>query len=414
MRIKAFRGYRPVKDKVDKVASRPYDVLSSAEARQEAAGNPFSFLNIVKPEITFPAGTDPCSPAVYRAAAANFQALVDNGTFVRDRQECLYLYELRTGERPRTGIVAAAAVGDYLDGRIRKHELTRFDKEADRANHIRTTMMNMEPVMFAYRYDREIDDLVKTVKSAPPEYDFIDADEVRHRFWIVNETGTIAAIISAFASVPATYVADGHHRTAAAAIVSQEMNNRGGHNGAGPGHDYFLAVHFPDNQLEILDYNRLVADLNSLDTDAFLNRLAASFIIEKTGNRPVRPKQPAETGMYLAGDWYRLTVRPERYNAADVMAALAVSILSDLILRPILDIHDQRTDPRIAFVGGARGSAELQDRVDNGEMAAAFTLYPVSIQELMTVADTGAIMPPKATWFEPKLRSGLVVYSLKD
>ena len=414
MRIKAFRGYRPVKDKVDKVASRPYDVLSTAEAREEAAGNPFSFLNIVKPEITFPACTDPYSPAVYRAAAANFQALIDNGTFVRDKQECLYLYELRAGERPRTGIVAAAAVGDYLDGRIRKHELTRLDKEADRANHIRTTMMNMEPVMFAYRYDREIDDLVKTVKTAPPEYDFIDADEVRHRFWIVNETDTIAAIISAFASVPATYVADGHHRTAAAAIVSQEMNNRGGHNGDGPGHDYFLAVHFPDNQLEILDYNRLVAGLNGLDTDAFLNRLAASFIIEKTGNRPVRPKQPAETGMYLAGDWYRLTVRPERYNAADVMAALAVSILSDLILRPILDIHDQRTDPRIAFVGGARGPAELQDRVDNGEMAAAFTLYPVSIQELMTVADTGAIMPPKATWFEPKLRSGVVVYSLKD
>ena len=414
MRIKAFRGYRPVKDKVDKVASRPYDVLSTAEARQEAAGNPFSFLNIVKPEITFPAGTDPYSPDVYRAAAANFQALIDDGTFVRDTQECLYLYELRAGDRPRTGIVAAAAVQDYLDGRIRKHELTRLDKEADRANHIRTTMSNMEPVMFAYRYDREIDDLVKTVKTTPPEYDFIDVDEVRHRFWIVNETGTIAAIISAFASVPATYVADGHHRTAAAAIVSQELNNRGGHNGAGPGHNYFLAVHFPDNQLEILDYNRLVADLNGLDTDSFLNRLAASFIIEKAGSRPVRPKQPAETGMYLAGDWYRLIVRPERYNAADVMAALGVSILSDLILRPILDIHDQRTDPRIAFVGGSRGSAELQDRVDSGEMVAAFTLCPVSIQELMTVADAGAIMPPKATWFEPKLRSGLVVYSLKD
>ena len=414
MRIKAFRGYRPVKEKIDKVASRPYDVLSTAEAREEAAGNPFSFLNIVKPEITFPAGTDPYSPAVYRAAAANFQALLDNGTFVRDKQECLYLYELRAGEQPRTGIVAAAAVVDYLDGRIRKHELTRLDKEADRANHIRTTMSNMEPVMFAYRYDREIDDLVKTVKTTPPEYDFIDVDEVRHRFWVVNETGTIAAIISAFASVPATYVADGHHRTAAAAIVSQELNNQGRHNGADAGHNYFLAVHFPDNQLEILDYNRLVADLNGLDTDAFLNRLAASFIIEKAGSRPVRPKQPAETGMYLAGDWYRLIVRPERYNAADVMAALGVSILSDLILRPILDIHDQRTDPRIAFVGGARGSAELQDRVDNGEMAAAFTLCPVSVQELMTVADAGGIMPPKATWFEPKLRSGLVVYSLKD
>ncbi len=389
-------------------------MLSSAEAREEAAGNTYSFLNIVKPEITFPAGTDPYSPDIYRAAAANFQVLIDNGTFVRDKRECLYIYELCADQRPRTGIVAAAAVEDYLNGSIRKHELTRQDKEADRANHIRTTMLNMEPVMFAYRYDRKIDNLVKTVKTALPEYDFVDVDEVRHRFWIVNETETIAAIISAFASIPATYVADGHHRTAAAAIVSQELNNQGRHNGAGPGHKYFLAVHFPDNQLEILDYNRLVADLNGLDADAFLNQLAASFIIEKAGSRPVRPKQPAETGMYLAGDWYRLIVRPEKYNAADVMATLGVSILSDLILRPILDIHDQRTDPRIAFVGGARGSAELQGRVDNGEMAAAFSLCPVSVQELMTVADAGAIMPPKATWFEPKLRSGLVVYSLKD
>ena len=396
---------------IDKVASRPYDVLSTAEAREEAAGNPFSFLNIVKPEITFPAGTDTYSPDIYRAAAANFQALLDKGTFERDKQECLYLYELRAGERPRTGIVAAAAVEDYLDGRIRKHELTRFDKEADRANHIRTTMLSMEPVMFAYRYDREIDELVKTVKTARPEYDFIDVDEVGHRFWVINETETIAAIIDAFACVPATYVADGHHRTAAAAIVSQELNRL---DGVDAGHNYFLAVHFPDNQLQILDYNRLVADLNGLASDAFLNRLAASFIIEKAGSRPVRPKQPAETGMYLAGDWYRLVVRPEKYDAADVMAALGVTILSELILQPVLDIHDQRTDPRITFVGGARGPAELQGRVDSGEMAAAFTLCPVSVQELMTVADAGRIMPPKATWFEPKLRSGLVVYSLKD
>ena len=411
MRIKAFKGYRPVGNKIDKVASRPYDVLSSAEAREEAAGNPFSFLNIVKPEITFPAGTDPYSPDIYRAAAANFQALLDNGIFVRDKQECLYLYELRAGERPRTGIVAAAAVEDYLAGRIRKHELTRLDKEADRANHIRTTMMNMEPVMFTYRYDRKIDELVKTAKTARPEYDFIDVDGVGHRFWVVDETETIAAIVDAFACVPATYVADGHHRTAAAAIVSQELNRL---DGADAGHNYFLAVHFPDNQLEILDYNRLVADLNGLDTDTFLNRLAASFTIEKAGSRPVRPTQPAETGMYLAGDWYRLVVRPEKYDAADVMAALGVSILSELILQPVLDIHDQRTDPRIAFVGGARGPAELQGRVDSGEMAAAFTLCPVSVQELMTIADAGRVMPPKATWFEPKLRSGLVVYSLKD
>ena len=414
MRIKAFMGYRPGKDKVDKVASRPYDVLSSAEAREEAAGNPYSFLNIVKPEITFPAGTDPYNPDIYRAAAVNFQALIDNGTFVRDKHECLYIYELCADQRPRTGVVAAAAVEDYLNGSIRKHELTRFDKEADRANHIRTTMLNMEPVMFAYRYDRKLDDLVKTVKTALPEYDFADVDEVRHRFWIVDEPDTIAEIVSAFTTVPATYVADGHHRTAAAAAVSQELNRQGRSNGADPGHNYFLAVHFPDNQLEILDYNRLVADLNGLDPDAFLQQLEASFSVEKIGSQPVRPKQRAETGMYLAGIWYRLTVRPDKYNAADVMAALGVSILSDLVLQPILDIHDQRTDPRIAFVGGARGLGELQDRVDSGEMAAAFSLSPVSVQELMTIADTGRIMPPKATWFEPKLRSGLIVYSLKD
>ena len=237
---------------------------------------------------------------------------------------------------------------------------------------------------------------------------------MRHRFWIVDEPGTIAAIISAFGGVPATYVADGHHRTAAAATVSQELNRQDRRNGADPGHKYFLAVHFPDNQLEILDYNRLVADLNGLDPDAFVQALAVSFIVEKTGSQAIRPKQRGETGMYLAGAWYRLIVRPEQYDAADVMAALGVSILSDLILQPILDIHDQRTDPRIAFVGGSRGSEELQDRVDSGEMAVAFTLCPVSVRDLMTIADAGEIMPPKATWFEPKLRSGLVVYSLKD
>ena len=414
MQIKAFKGYRPGTDRIARVASRPYDVLSTAEARVEAAGNPYSFLNIVKPEITFPEGTEPGSPDVYRAAAANFQALIDNGTFIRDKQDSLYVYELNADERPRTGIVAVAAVEDYLDGRIRKHELTRFDKEADRAHHIRTTMLNVEPVMFAYRHERRIDGLVNSVKSAQPEYEFVDADSVQHRFWIVEEPETVEAIIRAFAGIPATYVADGHHRTAAAAIVSQELDREGRHNGAGPGHKYFLAVHFPDNELEILDYNRLVADLNGLEADEFLRELAPLFVVDRTGNQPVRPKQRGVMGMYLAGRWYRLSARPGTYDPGDVMSALGVSILSDLILEPILDIHDQRTDPRIAFVGGARGTGELQDRVDSGEMAVAFTLNPVTVQELMTIADSGRIMPPKATWFEPKLRSGLVVYSLED
>ena len=414
MQIKAFKGYRPPRDKIDKVASRPYDVLTTAEARKEAAGNPYSFLNIVKPEITFPEGTDPNSPDVYHAAATNFQALIDNGTFVRDEHECLYIYELSADGKPRTGIVAAAAVEDYLAGRIRKHELTRFDKEADRARHIRTTMLNVEPVMFAYRHDRKIDDLVNSVKSAQPEYEFVDVDSVQHRFWIIEEPETVAAIIRAFAGIPATYVADGHHRTAAAAIVSEELDREGRHSGAGPGHNYFLAVHFPDNELEILDYNRLVTGLNGLEPDEFLRELAPLFVVDRMGKQPVRPKQRGVTGMYLAGTWYRLNARPGTYNPDDIMSALGVSILSDLVLEPILGIRDQRTDPRIAFVGGARGTGELQDRVDSGEMAVAFTLYPVTVQELMTVADSGGIMPPKATWFEPKLRSGLVVYSLED
>ena len=414
MQIKAFRGYRPGKDKIHQVASRPYDVLTTAEARLEAAGNPYSFLNIVKPEIGFPPGADPYSPEIYRAAAENFQSLINDGTFTRDEHECLYIYEMCRDKRPKTGIVAAAAVEDYLDGSIRKHEQTRVDKETDRAKHIRTTMLNVEPVMFAYRYDREIDDLVETVKTAQPEYDFDDVDGVRHRFWMVDKPGTVAAIIRAFSRIPATYVADGHHRSAAAAIVSRELNRQDGYDGSDGGHNYFLAVHFPGNQLEILDYNRLVAELNGLDAGMFLRELESSFLVERTGSQPVRPKRHVETGMYLAGNWYRLVVRPGRYDAADARASLGVSILSDLVLQRILDIHDQRTDRRIDFVGGAHGPGKLQDRVDSGEMAVAFTLCPVSVQELMDISDSGRLMPPKATWFEPKLRSGLVVYSLEE
>ena len=414
MQIKAFRGYRPGKDKIHKVASRPYDVLTTAEARLEAAGNPYSFLNIVKPEIGFPPGADPYSLEIYRAAAENFQSLINDGTFTRDEHECLYIYEMCRDKRPKTGIVAAAAVEDYLDGSIRKHEQTRVDKETDRAKHIRTTMLNVEPVMFAYRYDREIDDLVETVKTSQPEYDFDDVDGVRHRFWMVDKPGTVAAIIRAFSRIPATYVADGHHRSAAAAIVSRELHRQDGYNGAGAGHNYFLAVHFPGNQLEILDYNRLVAELNGLDAGMFVRELESSFLVERTGSQPVRPKRHVETGMYLAGNWYRLVVKPGRYDATDARASLGVSILSDLVLQRILDIHDQRTDRRIDFVGGAHGPGKLQDRVDSGEMAVAFTLCPVSVQELMDISDSGRLMPPKATWFEPKLRSGLVVYSLEE
>ena len=414
MKIKAFKGYRPRRDLVSSVASRPYDVLTTAEARQEAAGNPYSFLNVVKSEITLPAATVPDNPEIYRAAAANFQGLVDNGTFVRDERDSLYIYELTANRHPRTGIVAAAAVADYRSGHIRKHELTRFDKETDRARHIRTTMLNVEPVMFAYRHNLRLDNLVNSLKSTPPEYDFVDADSVQHRFWIVDDPATVQTIVRAFAGISATYVADGHHRTAAAAQVGQELAGQDQGNGADQQYNYFMAVHFPDNQLEILDYNRLVTNLNGLEPRAFLHKLGLAFMVERTGSQPIKPKQRGVIGMYLAGIWYRLSARPDAYTAADTMAALGVSMLSDLILEPILDIRDQRADPRIHFVGGVRGVEELQNRVDSGEMAVAFTLYPVSMQELMSIADNGDIMPPKATWFEPKLRSGLVVYSLKD
>ena len=416
MRIKSFRGYRPEKGKAARVASRPYDVLTTAEAREEARGNPCSFLNVVKSEITLPADIDPCSPKVYQAAADNFQALTDNGTFIRDARECLYVYELAgelTGAaRPKTGIVAVAAVEDYLTGKIKKHELTRPDKETDRINHIRATMLNAEPVMFAYKYDRKIEAIVEGVKKARPEYEFTADDGVQHRFWVISDTGIINAIVAAFAKISATYVADGHHRTAAAAAFanSGELSQE---TPAFP-HNYFLAVHFPDNQLEILDYNRLVTDLNGHDTDSFLDALTESFFVRKTGKQPVKPGQHHETGMYLEGNWYRLTAKPGRYDDSDAIAALGFSVLSEHILKPMLDIHDLRTDKRIDFVGGARGLKELEKRVNSGEMAVAFAMCPISMQQLMTIADEGRIMPPKVTWFEPKLRSGLIVYSLKD
>ncbi len=412
MRIKAFRGYRPHPARVAAVVSPPYDVLSSAEARAAAAGNPNSFLRVAKPEIAFPPDAAPNDAAVYRAAATQFQDWLRDGTFFRDPEECLYVYELVNDGRPKTGVVAAAAVQDYLDGRIKKHELTRRDKEQDRARHIRAAMLNAEPVMFAYRHDPAIDALVADVREAEPEYDFIAEDRVRHRLWAVADPDAVAALIAAFADIDASYVADGHHRSAAAAVVSRDLRTERGPGGADAASDYFLAVHFPDRQLEILDYNRLVADLGGMGAAAFLQALAAAFTVENAGAHAVRPQRHRELGMYLAGEWRRLTARGREDGAG--IAALGVSILSERILHPLLGIHDLRSDPRIAFVGGARGAAELEARVNSGEMAVAFTLCPVAAQELMDIADRGEIMPPKATWFEPKLGSGLVVYGLED
>lgn len=411
MIIKPFRGFRPVPEKAKDVASRPYDVLDSDEAAAEAQGNPWSFLRVVKPEITLPADTDHYSPAVYAAGRNNFKALVDQGVFAQDQSDCLYIYELTMNGKSQTGIVGAAAVQDYLDGKIRKHELTRPDKEADRKNHVRVSGMNAEPVFFAYRADKGIDKRVEAIKQAPAAYDFDAVDGIRHRLWVVSDKADQQFLVDAFSAMPATYVADGHHRTAAAALVGADLKQENPAHTGQELYNYFLAVHFPDDQLTIMDYNRVVRDLNGHSPEEFRRKLEASFDVETKGAAPYRPEHLHEFSLYLDGCWYKLTARKGTYNDADPIGVLDVTILSEQILAPLLGIQDLRTDKRIDFIGGMRGLGELSRRVDNGEMKAAFALYPVSMKQLMDIADSGAIMPPKTTWFEPKLRSGLVVYA---
>lgn len=412
MKIKPFKGLRPVKEKVHLVASRPYDVLSSDEARVEASGNPYSFLNVVKPEITLPEGIDPHSYTVYEAGKKNFRKLLDTGVFFQDKQECFYIYELTMNGKSQDGIVACASVDDYMEGRIKKHELTRPDKEADRKNHVRVSMMNAEPVFFAYPSNKNLTQIVDQVKKQRPEYNFTSVDGIRHRFWIVSDDETIKAIRGEFMKMPATYVADGHHRTAAAALVGNDLRRElPGHNGTEE-YNYFLAVHFPGDQLTILDYNRVVKDLNGHTVASFLEALGKGFDVAQKGALPYRPETLHEFGMYLDGKWYKLKAHEDTYDPNDPIGVLDVTVLSRQILEPLLDIQDLRTDTRIDFVGGMRGLGELKKRVDSGEMKVAFALYPVSMQQLIDIADSGKIMPPKTTWFEPKLRSGLVVHSL--
>src|SRR5690606_1122288 len=393
--------------------SRPYDVLDSDEAREEAKGNPHSFLNVVKPEITLPPDTDPYSPAVYEAARANFQKLVSSGVFRQDEKECLYLYELTMDGRTQDGIVACAAVDDYMEGRIKKHELTRPDKENDRKNHVRVAMMNAEPVFFAYHALEAVDALVANVKKDKPEYDFVADDGIQHRLWVISDQHVIDQIVAAFATLPATYVADGHHRTAAAALVGHDLRMENPNHTGNEEYNYFLAVHFPDNQPHIMDYNRVVRDLNGHTASSFLKALEKSFEVGEPTTNAVRPSRLHEFSMYLEGKWYLLSAKPGTYDSSDPIGVLDVTILSEQILKPLLNIQDLRTDKRIDFVGGIRGLGELQRRVDSGEMKVAFALYPVTMKQLMDIADSGNIMPPKTTWFEPKLRSGLVVHSLE-
>lgn len=412
-KIKAFKGVRPPKALAPLVASRPYDVLNSEEARIEAEGNPYSLLRIIKPEIEFEPGTDEHAPEVYEKAVENFVLFQHEDWLVQDERECLYIYAQTMNGRTQYGLVACASVDDYLDGVIKKHELTRADKEEDRMKHVRNTNANIEPVFFAYPAQQEIDQIVnEVIKSKEPEYDFVANDGFGHHFWIIDSEATIGRLIDIFKTIPATYVADGHHRTAAAALVGAEKRKQNPNFTGNEEFNYFLAVHFPDNQLQIIDYNRVIKDLNGLSKDQLIEALKADFDVEKKGIEIYKPDQLHTFSMYLDGNWYKLVAKEGRYNDNDPIGVLDVTILSKLVLDNILGIKDLRTDKRIDFVGGIRGLGELQKRVDSGEMAVAFALYPVSMKQLIDIADSGNIMPPKTTWFEPKLRSGLVIHKL--
>lgn len=410
--VKPFRGIRPPRELVTRVASRPYDVLNSAEARAEAEGNPCSLYHIIRPEIDFPVGTDEHDPRVYEKAVENFAEFQREGWLVRDPAERYYIYAQTMDGRTQYGIVVAASVRDYMEGRIKKHELTRRDKEEDRMRHVRAQNANIEPVFFAFPDNETLAGVIDKVTAGTPEYDFTAPDGFGHKFWVIDDQETIRTVTEAFAAIPALYIADGHHRTAAAALVGDEKaRNNPDHDGSEE-YNYFLAVAFPASHLKIIDYNRLVRDLNGLSPAEFLERLEHGFVVEDMGTVPYRPAALHNFSLYLEGRWYSLTARPGTYDETDPVGVLDVTVSSDLILRDILDITDLRSSKRVDFVGGIRGLEELKRRVDSGEMAAALALYPVSMQQLMDIADSGEIMPPKTTWFEPKLRSGLVIHTL--
>lgn len=411
-KVKPFKGVRPPRQFVTDVASRPYDVLDSKEARKEAEGNPKSLYHIIKPEIDFGPDVDEHDPQVYGKAVENFRLFQDNGWLVQDPEDHYYIYAQTMDGRTQYGIVVAAWVNDYMEGRIKKHELTRRDKEEDRMKHVRVNDANIEPVFFAFPDNESLQQIIDTVTAGEPEYDFVAPDGFGHTFWVVNEPELIAAITEEFDKIPYLYIADGHHRSAAAALVGDEKAKSNPHHKGDEEYNYFLAVAFPASHLRIIDYNRVVRDLNGLTPEEFLVRLTKDFIVEKKGKEIYKPSRLHNFALYLDGDWYSLTPREGRYDDNDPIGVLDVTISSDLILRDILGITDLRSDKRIDFVGGIRGLGELSRRVDSGEMKMALALYPVSMKQLMDIADSGNIMPPKTTWFEPKLRSGLVIHKL--
>jgi uncharacterized protein (DUF1015 family) len=414
MKIKPFRGVRPPKALVKDVASRPYDVLNSEEARKEAEGNEKSLYRIIKPEIDFPAGKDEHDTDVYEKAAENFGMFIDKGWLVQDDKEMYYVYAQTMNGKTQYGLVIGASVDDYMTGKIKKHELTRRDKEEDRMKHVRITDANVEPVFFSYPDNEGINSIVEKVISGNPEYDFVSVDGVGHHFWLVREDNDIKRITEIFSGIPAMYIADGHHRSAAAALVGAEKAKNNPEHKGDEEYNFFMAVCFPDSQLTIIDYNRVVKDLNGLTPDEFIRQLERNFIVEPTGSEIQRPKNLHNFSVYLDGRSFSVTAKPGTFDDNDPIEQLDVTITSNLILDEILGIKDLRSDKRIDFVGGIRGLNELKERVDSGEMALALALYPVSMKQLMEIADTGNIMPPKTTWFEPKLRSGLVIHLLED
>ena len=418
--IKPFKGIRPPKQFVEEVESRPYDVLDSEEARAEAGDNEKSLYHIIKPEINFEPGTSEYDPRVYEEAARQFQKFLDNGWLVQDEKEQYYIYAQTSclpanGNKEKTqyGLVIGAYSGDYQKGVIKKHELTRADKEEDRMKHVRVNNANIEPVFFAYPDDEVLDALISRYASTVPEYDFVaPIDGFRHQLWIVSDDKDIATITAEFAKMPSLYIADGHHRSAAAALVGAEKAKQNPNHRGDEEYNYFMAVAFPASQLTILDYNRVVKDLNGMTADEFLQALQQDFTVACKGTDEYRAQELHEFSLYLEGQWYSLKAKPETYDENDPIGVLDVSISSKLILDNLLGIKDLRRDKRIDFVGGLRGLGELKRRVDSGEMKMALALYPVTMKQIMDIADTGNIMPPKATWFEPKLRSGLVIHKL--
>lgn len=411
--VKPFRGIRPPKEFVEEVESRPYDVLDSEEARAEAGDNEKSLYHIIKPEINFPVGTSEYDPKVYESAAEHFKMFQEKGWLCQDAEENYYLYAQTMDGKTQYGLVVCAYVADYLNGVIKKHELTRKDKEEDRMKHVRVNNANMEPVFFAYPDNEALLAIINKYAALEPEYDFIaPVDGFGHRLWVISDKADIAAITEEFGRIPSLYIADGHHRSAAAALVGAEKARQNPATTGKEEYNYFMAVCFPASQLTILDYNRVVKDLNGKSAAEFLAALAEDFTVEDKGTEIYKPQQLHEFSLYLEEHWYSLKAKAGTYDDGDPIGVLDVDISSRLILDKQLGIKDLRTDKRIDFVGGLRGLQELKRRVDSGEMKAALALYPVTMQQIMDIADSGKIMPPKATWFEPKLRSGLIIHSL--